>query len=117
MYLEKRPTIFTKNGQIQEVFYSWKAAELKAAGWVIMGEDETSATDVEDTPDDQGQEQDSHDVDEQEDDGEVSPDLSGMTKAELVAYADSAGIKIDPHAVKAKIISTIEDSDGEIERG
>ena len=40
-----------------------------------------------------------------------------MTKAELVAYADSAGIKIDPHAVKAKIISTIEDSDGEIERG
>ena len=117
MYLEKRPTIFTKNGQIQEVFYTWKAAELKAAGWVILGEDETSAADVEDTPDNQDQEQDSHDVDEQEDESELSPDLSGMTKAELVAYADSAGIRIDPHAVKAKIISMIEDSEGEIERG
>lgn len=74
-------------------------------------------SDVQDAPNDNDQEQDGDKgYDIQSDDSEDLPDLSAMTKAQLVAYADEVGIKIDPHTVKSNIISTIEESFGEIER-
>lgn len=37
-------------------------------------------------------------------------DLSGMTKAQLISYAESAGIEVDSTAKKAEIIEAIENN-------
>lgn len=117
MYLEKRPTIFVKDGQVREVFHTVTASELRAKGWVIQGEDELNTSAA---PDDEPKAEQSEEGDWIHDDDDVeidAPDLTKMLKADLVEYANAAGIKIDPHATKAEIIQTIEGSIDDVERG
>jgi len=115
MYLPKRPTIFTKDGQIREVFHSVTASELLKAGWSIQGEDETSDTPdaVADGTESQKAEQDNGVQDGKE---ELESHLNGLTKAGLVEFSEENGVKIDPHATKAVIIETILESIDEVER-
>ena len=124
MYLDKRPTIFTKNGQIKEVFHTVRADELKKMGWVVQGEDETQATnDLPDKPDPISESAPEENPEELEAIQEVEAEeelrmmLETLTKDKLIAYAEEKGVRVDPHTKKANIIEKIVSDIDDVEVG
>ena len=124
MYLDKRPTIFTKNGQIKEVFHTVRADELKKMGWVVQGEDETQATNdlpgkpepiSESAPEENPEELEA--IQEVEAEEELRMMLETLTKDKLIAYAEEKGVRVDPHTKKANIIEKIVSDIDDVEVG
>lgn len=124
MYLDKRPTIFTKNGQIKEVFHTVRADELKKMGWVVQGEDETQATNdlpgkpepiSESAPEANPEELEA--IQEVEAEEELRMMLETLTKDKLISYAEEKGVRVDPHTKKANIIEKIVSDIDDVEVG
>jgi hypothetical protein len=89
MHLKKLPTYFTKGDQRIAVYHTVHARELRAEGWTeeTATAPEAPAEAVEDAVDD---------VDE--------VDLEGMTRAELIAFAQENEIEFKAYASKAEIL-------------
>lgn len=126
MYLDKRPTIFTKDGQIKEVFHTVKADELKKLGWVVQGEDETEVTNdlpgepdsaPESAPEAEANPEELEAIQKIEAEVELEMMLETMTKDKLIAFAEEKGIRVDPHSKKANIIDKIIQDIDDVEVG
>ena len=120
MYLDKRPTIFTKDGQIKEVFHTVKADELKKLGWVVEGEDETQVTnDLPGEPDPapEANPEELEAIQKIEAEEELQMMLETMTKDKLITFAEEKGVRVDPHSKKANIIEKIVADIDEVEVG
>ena len=130
MYLEKRPTIFTKDGQIKEVFHTVRADELKKLGWVVQGEDETETTNdlpgepdpapdsaPDSAPEAEANPEELEAIQEIEAEEELRMMLETYTKDKLITFAEEKGIKVDPHAKKANIIEKIVTDIDDVELG
>ena len=124
MYLDKRPTIFTKDGQIKEVFHTVRADELKKLGWVVQGEDETETTndlpgepEPEPAPEAEANPEELEAIQEIEAEEELRMMLETFTKDKLISFAEEKGVRVDPHAKKANIIEKIVADIDEVEVG
>jgi len=122
MYLDKRPTIFTKDGQIKEVFHTVKADELKKLGWVVEGEDETEVTndlpgEPDSAPEAEANPEELEAIQKIEAEEDLKMMLETMTKDKLIAFAEEKGVRVDPHAKKANIIDKIIQDIDDVEVG
>ena len=103
MHLQNRPTYFVKDGNRRAVYYSVDARELAEAGWtveqVVVATPEavktTKAAPV------KVELQESKVAETVESD---EPDLDGMTRAELVEFAEANEIEFKSNASKADIL-------------
>ncbi len=97
MHLKKLPTYFVKGDQRVAVYHTVQARELRAEGWTeeIESVKATKSTEAQVTPVKQ--------VEEVEEASE-EVDLDGMTRAELVAFAQENEVEFKANASKAEIL-------------
>jgi hypothetical protein len=100
MHLKNRPTYFVKDGNRRAVYYSVDARELAGAGWLV--EQEAVVTPATAKVVQPKQVQVEAPVVEPVDASE--PDLDGMTRAELVEFAEANDIEFKSNAPKADIL-------------
>jgi hypothetical protein len=117
MHLKNRPVYFVKDGNRRAVYYSVDARELAQDGWVIEQSTPTptvppEANLVQPKPDQEptgvADIQGSTGIIAEESVIEpaepVEPDLNGMTRAELMEFAEANGIEFKSNAPKADIL-------------
>lgn len=114
MYLKKKPTLFTKDGETREVFHTVTADELKKAGWSIVEDKAEPAPEV---AEDSYEEEEREAIQSVEEEEELDMMLGEMTKAGLLNFALEKGIRVDPHSKKDVIINVILEGIDEVERG
>lgn len=90
MHLKKLPTYFTKGDERTAVYHTVHARELRAEGWV---EDTAAAPEA---PAEEAVEEVTEAAEE--------VDLEGMTRAELIAFAQENEVEFKAYASKAEIL-------------
>lgn len=100
MHLKNRPVYFVKDGDRRAVYYSVDARELTEAGWVIEQDVVAVAPKakvVQPKPV-------NVEAPVTEPAEAAEPDLDGMTRAELVEFAEANDIEFKSNAPKADIL-------------
>lgn len=109
-HLEKLPTWFVKGNKRQPVYFSVIARELQEDGWVEEGEKAAPAKINKPLPEilvEAGV--DAYDTDSLKSDDEVEFDLSDLTKAELLDWAQEQGHDLKNSLSKAEIFELCEE--------
>ena len=105
-HLKKLPTYFVKGDERRAAYYTIDARELRAAGYVEEGEKAEKRKPIEKQPEilveAGGTAYDS--VDSPQEPQAEDDDLDGMTKAELLDYAEEHGVECKPAMSKAEIL-------------
>jgi hypothetical protein len=103
MHLQNRPTYFVKDGNRRAVYYSVDARELAEAGWaveqaVVATPEAVKTTKAEPVKVEPQESKVTETIESDE------PDLDGMTRAELVEFAEANEIEFKSNASKADIL-------------
>ena len=100
MHLQNRPTYFVKDGNRKAVYYTVDARELTEDGWVVE-QDATVASPKPKAAQPKPVQPEQPVVEPAE---ASEPDLDGMTRAELVGFAEANDIEFKSNASKADIL-------------
>lgn len=99
MHLRNFPRYFIKDGERRAVYYSAEARDLRSLGW-----EEEVAVKPEPKPElDLQAEPEAKDAEPDE-----APDLTGLTRAELLQYAMDRGVDLPNNASKAQLLEACE---------
>lgn len=115
MHLKKLPTYFVKDGVRRAAYYTIQARELRAAGYVVEGEQIEVRKPIEKQPEivveAGGTAYDS--VDSLQEPQAEEGDLDGMTKAELLDWALDKGHDLPNNDKKAEILEACKQIEAE----
>lgn len=100
MHLPGYPHFYVKNGKRRAVYYTGEARDLAAAGWVKEGTEEITPA----APAPVAAAAPAVEADEPEVETSAEPAFDLMTRAELLAYAESKGVDLPNNALKAELI-------------
>ncbi len=105
MHLKNRPTYFTKDGIRKPVYYTVDARQLVEDGWVEEGVVEAKApAKIEATPVITTTPEPTSTESEVAPEPKTEVDLGGMTRAELVQFAEANDVEFKSYGSKAEIL-------------